>query len=413
MTAISESFKAMGFKDTTMSSLLSNEETVSQTASEINEENKIVLSSLPVDVVFTIFTFLPNEKKIKDNKQTQLKLLGFNVYDRVLLRRQCRVFCTVLESPVTGIFTMFPHPNHTSLYSLLAKLHHLAEQAPKKAPAFIFVGEGIHNFNYENHPIYINNMELVAERERFFKRKSTLEEIRELASINYSVCLTGEGRGKTIINMDICISASAGVHVEIKDLTLDNGYYVNIKAAQENELGPSFLLENISLWWSGRCGIQISNARGTCRNVHRMGEVDGEAMVLSKHSNVTLCESITSVRGDPYNDDYVYHVEEGSTLRVLLPMTVFDTVCRDENIFGSEAGGVGTLEHIDSSMNVLHSISGSFPENIDLLRNELESIVVENFSSKERAAVETALNNWKNKATVEECKRRQEQGLMD
>ena len=75
-----------------MSSLLFlNEETVSQTASEINnEENKIVLSSLPVNLVFTIFTFLPNEKKIKDNKQTQLKLLAFNVYDRVLLRRQCR-----------------------------------------------------------------------------------------------------------------------------------------------------------------------------------------------------------------------------------------------------------------------------------------------------------------------------------
>ncbi len=55
---MTESFKAMGFKDTTMSSLLSNEETVSQTASEINEENKIVLSSLPVILNHSIIHFI-------------------------------------------------------------------------------------------------------------------------------------------------------------------------------------------------------------------------------------------------------------------------------------------------------------------------------------------------------------------
>ncbi len=368
-----------------------------------SRNDEAVLAKLPTQLVWAIFSFLPHEKETKNGKKIQLKLLNLNAYERERLRRQCCAFREVL---LLELYTTFPHPNHKSLYSLLVRLHQLAESAPEKTPDCIFIDEGVHRFLAEDDSIPTADHD------------AQLPMLRDMGSINYSVCLTGRGRGRTIINccyenIRVC---GSGLHVEIRDLTLMEGCFnihqnmppslgllkeeekernaLEVKAKTASEEGLSFVLENIGVYCMSRFGLKASNAQGTCRNIHMYGEVS-EGMWITNGSVVTLCESVTSTRDPPYNDDYVFHVDSGSTLRVLLPLTIFD--CYHNPYSPSEEkmffGGGGGLEHVDSSMRVFSSFSrscwteGTLP--IKQLREELNTVL--NAIGLERHLIETAL----------------------
>ena len=53
--------------------------------------------------------------------------LHFNEFERLSVRNLCRLFHTVLAGPTcAGVYTIFPHPNHPSLNSLMNRLHVMA-----------------------------------------------------------------------------------------------------------------------------------------------------------------------------------------------------------------------------------------------------------------------------------------------
>ena len=53
--------------------------------------------------------------------------LHFNEYERLSVRTLCRLFHTVLPGPTcAGVYTMYPHPNHASLNSLMNRLNYMA-----------------------------------------------------------------------------------------------------------------------------------------------------------------------------------------------------------------------------------------------------------------------------------------------
>ena len=66
-----------------------------------------------------------------------------NDYERLHLRRLCNMFKASLKPPPKGVFTEFPHPNFTSLWSLMNRLNQVYEEDPSRAPTIFFINEGV------------------------------------------------------------------------------------------------------------------------------------------------------------------------------------------------------------------------------------------------------------------------------
>jgi len=71
--------------------------------------------------------------------------LHFNEYERLSVRNLCRLFHTVLPGPTcAGVYTMYPHPNHTSLRSLMNCLNAMAGVEGSNVPEHLFLANGVH-----------------------------------------------------------------------------------------------------------------------------------------------------------------------------------------------------------------------------------------------------------------------------
>jgi hypothetical protein len=69
-------------------------------------------------------------------------------YERFLYRRMCSRFRLLFTPTVPlGMFTLFPHPNYSTLSSLMNKLNDVYANDPRKAPKVVFVVEGTFHVN--------------------------------------------------------------------------------------------------------------------------------------------------------------------------------------------------------------------------------------------------------------------------
>ena len=66
--------------------------------------------------------------------------LHFNEFERLSVRTLCRLFHTVLPGPTcAGVYTMYPHPNHASLNSLMNCLNEMARVEGSNLPEHLFL----------------------------------------------------------------------------------------------------------------------------------------------------------------------------------------------------------------------------------------------------------------------------------
>ena len=78
--------------------------------------------------------------------------LHFNEYARLSVRTLCRLFHTVLPGPTcAGVYTIYPHPNHASLNSLMTRLNGMASVEGSNVPKHLFFANGVHVIKDENH----------------------------------------------------------------------------------------------------------------------------------------------------------------------------------------------------------------------------------------------------------------------
>ena len=68
--------------------------------------------------------------------------VDLTVHDNLCLRRMCHLFKDSLKAIPKGMYTEFPHPNHTSVQSLIKRCHELYEAEPTKAPVIFFIKKG-------------------------------------------------------------------------------------------------------------------------------------------------------------------------------------------------------------------------------------------------------------------------------
>ena len=77
--------------------------------------------------------------------------LHFNEYERLSVRNLCRLFHTVLPGPTcAGVYTMYPHPNHASLNSLMNRLNEMARVEGINVE-HLFLANGVHVIEDEDH----------------------------------------------------------------------------------------------------------------------------------------------------------------------------------------------------------------------------------------------------------------------
>ena len=81
--------------------------------------------------------------------------LHFNEHDRLSVRTLCRLFHTVLPGPTcAGVYTIYPHPNHASLNSLMNCLNDMARVEGSNVPENLFITDGVHTIEDEHHAYY-------------------------------------------------------------------------------------------------------------------------------------------------------------------------------------------------------------------------------------------------------------------
>ena len=86
--------------------------------------------------------------------------LHFNEHERLSVRTLCRLFHTVLPGPTcAGVYTMYPHPNHASLNSLMNRLNEMARVEGINVE-HLFLANGVHVIVDEVHVGFYNGREV-------------------------------------------------------------------------------------------------------------------------------------------------------------------------------------------------------------------------------------------------------------
>ena len=125
-------------------------------------------------------------------------LVGPTHSERVRLRLLCNMFNASLPPGLgTGeykgcVYTEYPHPNHPSLESLIARCHELHARIQARAPTILFIQEGVHEV--EGH--YLR--------------------------ITYPMKIIGAGQDKTIIHggFEIRGTKEEGKRVDMQGMTM-------------------------------------------------------------------------------------------------------------------------------------------------------------------------------------------------
>ena len=251
-------------------------------------------------------------------------LLGPTHTERIKLRLLCNMFNASLP-PALGVkeykgqvYTMFPHPNHPSLDSLMTRCDELYLEDPTKAPTIIFIQEG----NFEVNESYLR--------------------------INYAMKIIGAGRDKTIIHgggFRITGTKEEGKEVVMQGMTM-NGSRVS---GLYNDNGLSFLCKDMTFTECGIYGVVAQNTKGRlincvitqCRESgiwcghNALIELEGDQTKV--HGNVTS--------GSSY--DYgLRTIDTSSRIHLLFPLTK-ESVSTN-NGRGNNYGSRGTIKTVNA-----------------------------------------------------------------
>jgi hypothetical protein len=213
------------------------------------------------------------------------------------------------------VYTMFPHPHHPSLDSLMTRCDELYLEDPTKAPTIIFIQEGDHEAGGD----------LV---------------------IKYAMKIIGAGRDKTTIHGDgfrIQGTKEEGREVDMQDMT--------IKGASQSGLfgnnGLSFLCTRMTFTQCG-IGVEAKNTKG--RLINCVITQCGESGIISGYNALIELEGDqTKVDGNVADgDSWCYGLKTGtsSIIHLLFPLTK-ESVSTNNN-GGRNSGGGGTIETVES-----------------------------------------------------------------
>ena len=262
-------------------------------------------------------------------------LVGPTHSERVRLRLLCNMFNASLPPGLgTGeykgcVYTEYPHPNHPSLASLLARCDELYREDPTRAPTIFFIKEG----DYEVDEDYLR--------------------------INYPLKIIGAGQDNTFIQgggFEIKGKKEKGKKVELKDMTIKGSSECGLLAFN----GLSFLCKDMTFTQYGEAGVWAENTKGRFINCV-ITQCRWSGIYCYKNASIELEGSQTKVDGNGASgdgDDYGLKTEyTSSTIHLLFPLTK-ESVSTN-NRWGKNYGGKGPIQTVDSFETSCSSIPGT------------------------------------------------------
>jgi len=190
------------------------------------------------------------------------------------------------------VYTEYPHPNHPSLESLVARCHELHREDPTRAPTILFIQEGVH-------------------------------EARGRMEINYPMKIIGAGQEKTIIHGGFKIE---GTKEEKKRVNMQG---MTMKGSKQEGLiasnGLSFLCKDMTFTQCGASGVYAQNTKGRLINciITQCGWSgifcsDENALIELEGDQTKVDGNVTS----GYSYEYGLHTNDtSSTIHLLFPLT--------------------------------------------------------------------------------------------
>jgi hypothetical protein len=245
-----------------------------------------------------------------------------NDYERLNLRRLCNMFKASLKAPPKGVFTEFPHPNFTSLWSLMNRLKHLYEEEPSRAPTIFFINQGVHACVNEDEEDDDNDL-----------------------IVTYPMQIIGAGRDKTIIQgggFFLTGTKEEGTNVVLKDMTISETDGNGVSGTD----GLSWLCDSLTITQCGY-GVYAYKTKGRLINCV-ITQCGGSGIHCGSNALIELEGDQTKVDGNVTGGrSYYYGLETydtSSTIHLLFPLTKEYVSTNNQ----SNYGGKGTIQTVNA-----------------------------------------------------------------
>ena len=251
--------------------------------------------------------------------------LDFDLHERLSVRNLCRLFHTVLPGPTfTGVYTIYPHPNHTSLRSLIDRLNAIASGGG--SAEYLFIAKGVH------------------------------DEGGEVVTIDIPISIVGKSREHCIVMGGLMINGNEELDVNVSNLTL--------RGSKKNGVfgfrGASFHLDNVSVENSEYQGVYVE-VEGTKRSTMKNCNVshskksgilveDGGLMTI-EGKGTTIHHNCTD--GDSWA--YGLHAYDSNCSIHLASSLTIETISKN-NEGGRNYGGKGRIAIVDNEGTIIKTI---------------------------------------------------------
>jgi len=214
------------------------------------------------------------------------------------------------------VYTEYPHPNHPSLTSLIARCHELHDEDPRRAPTILFIKEGHHQV----HEYYL--------------------------TITYAMKIVGAGRDKTIIHGGFLISGAKeeGKRVDMQDMTMKGSSECGLL----NDNGLSFLCKDMTFTQCGIHGVYARDTKGRLINCV-ITQCGRSGIFCNINALIELGGSQTKVDGNGiYGNSSYYGLrtwDTSSIIHLLFPLTKESVSTNNHNGQNyNESGTIGTVD---------------------------------------------------------------------
>ena len=272
--------------------------------------------------------------------------LHFNEHERLSVRTLCRLFHTVLPGPTcAGVYTVYPHPNHTSLNGLMDRLNAMARVGLNyirefNLPEHLFLGNGVHVFEDEYNENYRREVNMV--------------------NINFPISIIGESPEHCIVIGGLKMNGNEEDDVNVSNITLRDSKEYGVYGFY----GASIHLDNVSVENSGRFGVYVDgtkrNSMKNCNVSHSkesgLGVYYGGLMTIDGNGT-TIHHNGTN--GNSWNCGLkTYH--SSSSIHLASSLTI-ETISKN-NEGSINHGGEGTIKSVDKDGKVLEVVYDGTPD---------------------------------------------------
>ena len=322
--------------------------------------------------------------------------LNHNVYERIALRRLCQLFKNSITPPPFGMYTVYPHPNHTSIDSLINRCTALHDLDPARAPSIVFIKEGDHQIcgYYEKQDE--DDCEDDCEDDDDDQVYQKTQMYQPYALIKYPLQIYGAGRNKTFVHGGGFLikgkkhkqDGAENSRVELSDMHFLHAKGNGLKSID----GLSFACNNLNFTRCDGTGVAAWNTKGRLTNC--VITQCGQSGIFSGGTN-TLFElegRQTKVDGNARNgsgDSFGLNTCWSlSSIHLLAPLT-------KESVSTNNGGGGNYGSYIDS---------GGTIQTVDMFEEDVVVVVAkQKKTTKKKKTTTKKKKKKKKKATAKKA----------